>query len=261
MYNQNSPIMNNMMFNQQQQVPFYQGPIGNMVSMGQGYNNMQNMGGYYGGMHPGYYNPYLVEQQRKAQEAKQRQIEIQNAEVFKMVSRNVNKALGMSDEQIEEHVKKYDPQFVQEKRMTQEQITDMNTQRLMALDSKEESMSYQQQVYFTNVYKERERMNSLFPPEMGLAEFFENFGEEEYNMKMQQMRTQQRQLGNLYNSSQYNDLLSVHNKSSNYFNSMFGGGQNHIPTTIDDLEVKLPSSIAQEMQAKKMRFLNAIGSR
>lgn len=265
MYNYNSPIMNNM-FNptmpQPQQQPFYQGTIGNMVSMSPGYNGaMNNMGGYYGGMHQGYYNPYLIEQQRKEAEARQRQVEIQNAEILKMVSRNVNKALGMTDEQIQEHVKKYDPQFVQETRLTDKQIAEMNTAKLMDLDSRPQTMSYQQQMYMSAVIKERQRMNEAFPPEMGLAEFFEKFGEEEYNMKMQELKSQQRQLNNLYNSSQYNDLLNMHNSSSNYFNSVFGKGQNNIPTTIDDLEVKLPSSISQEMQMKKMKFLNAIGRR
>ena len=266
MINYNSPIMDainnqNQMINPyiQLQQPYIPQPMGNMINMANGYNQpMMNMGQYYGGFHTGYYNPYLAQQRQKQIEAQQRQEQIQNAETFKSISRRINKMMGKSDEEIEEHVKQYDPQFVQMQRMTDEQKEELNISRLFKIDQRNIKTTTQDMICYNNMRKERDRMAELIPEDMGLADFFEAMGEEANRMQEEERKRQQKQLNKLYNSEAYNRLIGMHNKSSGYFSSIYGNQNINRPTNIDDMEITLPSSIQEKINARKMAFLNSI---
>ena len=263
MINYNSPIMS--MFNQQNQMtmpyqqPYIPQPIGNMVNMGIGYNQpmMSNMGPYYNsGMQTGIYNPYLMQQRQRQMEAQMRQQEIQNANQFKEMSRRVNKALGLHQDDIEEHIKRYDPQFIKEQHMTEEQREDMNTMRLMRISNMNIQSTPQQNYEYNAMMKERTRMEEQFK-DMNLADFFESYGEEANRLAEQELKLQQRQLNRLYNSDQYNKLINMHNQS-NYFGSIYNKGEAIKNTSIDDMEIPIPTSIQESLQRKKMAFLNSI---
>jgi hypothetical protein len=253
-------------FHQQNQMNIpYQHPmmpqsIGNMVNMGTGYNQppnqMMGMGQYYGGMHTGLYNPYLAQQRQRQMEAQMRQAQIQNANQFKEVSKRVNKALGLHKDDMEEHLKQYDPQFIQEQRMTDDQREDQNTMRLMSIRTMNEQYPIQQQNQYTNMCRERERMDNQLG-DCGLSDFFESYGEEAIRLNEQQLRMQQRQLNNLYNREAYNKLLNMHNQS-NYFGSIYNKNNTMQNTSIDDMEIAPPASIQEQLQRKKMAFLNSI---
>lgn len=269
MINYNSPIMST--FNQQNQMnipyqqPFIPQPIGNIVNMGMGYNQpmnpmqinpmMNNMGQYYG-MQTGVYNPYLMQQRQRQMEAQMRQQQVQNSNQMKDMSRRVNKALGLHQDDIEEHVKRYDPQFIKEQTMSDEEREDMNTIRLMKIQSQNIQMTQQQAQEYNSMVRERNRMDEQFK-DMGLSDFFEAYGDEAQRLSEYQLRMQQRQLNNLYNRDQYNKLLNMHNQS-NYFNSIYNRSNPMKNTSIDDMEIPVPTSIQESLQRKKMAFLNSI---
>ena len=105
--------------------------------------------------------------------------------------------------------------------------------------------------------KERERMDDLIPQDTNLADFFELAGEEAGRLQEIQQKLQQRQLNKLYNSKQYNKLLNMHQNSSSYFNSVYGNNTKK-NTSLDDMELPLPSSIVEKLNKRKMEFLNSI---
>ena len=267
MINYGSPIMNSVNNQQNQmmfgmpypmQQPFIPQPIGNMVNMAPGYNQpiVGNMGQYYTPQ-TGFYNPYLIQQRQKQIEAQQRQAAIQNAETFKAMSRRINGILGTHQDDIEEHVKRYDPQFIKQQRMTEEQLDQQNTARLYNIDKRNVQCSPYDNIRYNNMMKERERMDNLIPQDTNLADFFELAGEEAGRLQEIQQKLQQRQLNKLYNSKQYNKLLNMHQNSSSYFNSVYGNNTKK-NTSLDDMELPLPSSIVEKLNKRKMEFLNSI---
>lgn len=244
-------------------------PIGNVLNMGQGYNQQQmynnplgNMGGYYNGMYNTMYNPYLIRQQMQRQQAIQQERQRQEVDTWKQMAQAANNYTGMySNEQMKERLKMYDPQAIQEN----EEMKDyMNTSRLMQINQNNQSgqMSYQHQqlhnqINFINnmVQQTQEQYDN-----MSLAEFMNGaMGDLLYDAKMQEYKRRQRQLGGMYNSNQYNQLINQSNVGTSYFNSIHDNNkpfQSNID--ISDMEISLPNSIQNEMDARKARFLNAL---
>lgn len=241
MYNYNSPIINNMMgYN----VP--SNPIGNVVNMGMGYN-MTNMGGYYNNVYNGYYNPYLAAEQEKIRKAQEKEQMRQQSSLMKRLVKGVNNALGM--ETSEEALKQFDPIEISQDYELQ------NTNYLMNLHYN--GLNYNPrlaaQVQANNqIY---DKMKERFPDNMGIYEFHKYGAEYYVETKLEEDRQKQRNLSQLYNSQEYNKLISKY-KGTN-FSSIFGN-RNSEEITLDDLEVTLPAHLSNVYEERRKMFLETI---
>lgn len=256
-------------------------PIGNVLNMGSGYNqpNMNigynqiqpqminnnplgQMSGYYNGMYNNMYNPYLLRQQMQRQQALEQERKRKELDTWKMMSTAANNYTGVyNEQQMQERLKMYDPKAYEEDEELKEY---MKTNRLMQINQSNQNgqSSYQHQIlqnqinYINDmVSKSQEQFG-----EMSLAEFMNTaMGDLLYEAKMQEYKRRQRQLGGMYNSQQYNQLINQSQPGSSYFNSIYDNNkpfQSNID--ISDMEISLPNSIQSEMEARKARFLNAL---
>lgn len=248
------------------------GSMGNMVGIGNnGYNNYYNNnpgynGGYYSNTYNNYYNPYVAARQQEMQMAQQMEIQRQQTDMMKRLSRNANKTLGkeISEEELN---RIYDPQSSQQymneqMKFSQEAYEAMQTQKLMmhVINQRENNLPKrvnQQQAIHNQVsskYKEQ------FPDDMGIFEYFEDAWKIARDAKEEEYRKQQRNLSQLYDRNKYNELLKMHSNTSNYFNSALTNpmrNQAFGNVNIDDMEVKLPESLKRN-NIRKQQFLDSI---
>lgn len=243
MLNMNSPIVNNMMG-----FGVSPNPIGNTMSMGMGYNNM---GGYYGGYN-NYVNPYALQQQQQAYEAKVREQQRQSSDSMKALARAAAIASGYPVD--EEYLsQRYDP--VYETPYTQQEVTQANL-----MNTYFNSMNYNREemmAQYRNIAFDREKQR--VPDNISLLDFFDNANQELAEMERNQLKSQQRKgIKNLYNSDEFKQLINMH---SNNGNSYFSNIYNNNTTSINDMEVQLPSHLTTPYQEKRKKFLEMIGMR
>ena len=75
-----------------------------------GYENNYNqpqMNGYYNNIYNGYYNPYMAQRQQELYEAQQKELQQQQTNIWKLVSKKVNHALGKEVD--DKYLSMYDP--------------------------------------------------------------------------------------------------------------------------------------------------------
>lgn len=215
-------------------------PIGgNIINIGgQGYNN-GNMG-YYNNTYNGYYNPYLVQRQREIEEAQQRENIQQQADIWKKLSRGCHAALGSDIEDMEEHLKRYDPVPVEQHQEEEHYNTLVN----LALHGNDYNARVFNAIESNNRLYEKNK--ERFPDTTSLSDFMANAGELYAEAMMRETKEQEKDVGRLYNSAQYKKLIGLHN--SNAFKD----------TSIDDMEIQLPNHLATEYQKRKQAFLDGI---
>lgn len=258
MMNMNSPVTNNIMYGGGMQQCIPPNPIGNVIGIGNtGYNNMGNMGGYYNNTYNNYYNPYIAAKQQEIQYAQRLEEQRQQSDMMKRLSRSACKVTGeeISEDKLSNL---YDPQYQQQQQFTQEQYEAAITNKLMNHEiyrrfNNVKPANPQQQLHYrvSAQYKEQ------YPDEMGLYEFLDNGWKILSSIEEEKYLAQQRNLTQLYNTNQYNDLIKMHSNTSNYFNSAFRP-QGMPNVSIDDMEVKLPSSLKTENAIRKQKFLDSI---
>lgn len=251
----NSPITN-MMYQQvngyyppnQNYIP--PNPIGNNM-VGIGNNGYNTMGGYYSNNY-NYYNPYAAIKQREMQEIQYREQQKKQSNILKNISRNVKNALNIEVD--ENHLsERWDPTQVTDSGYSPKELEIMKTNNLIQLYNNERSyVNYRKLNYIrmsNNLYDNTaEKYN-----DMSLYEYMKNGYELYQNAIKENQRKSQKNLGQLYNSSQYNQLIKMHSNSTNYFNTMFGNNCN-----IDDNEITLPGYLSKVSQDRKQQFLNSI---
>lgn len=224
-------------------------PVTNIMNIsGAGYNQGM-MGGYYNPHAQSYYNPYLIHQQQQKLESKMKEEKKKQSEIWKKLSRNVNSATGLI-ENIEDHVKRYDP--IEEN--NEEYIEEMKYHKLQSIQNNHVVNN----VRINAVVEIHNRTKSEFPDEMSLAEYFDKAGQLIVEARIEESRNRQRDVSRLYDRTQYSDLVKMHSRDNNYFNSVFAGGYRNPHVSIDDMEVKLPDSISNEYFDKKRAFLESI---
>ena len=245
MLNINSPIVNNMMGGAGYMPA---NPIGNVMSMGIGYNNM---GGYYGGSY-NYVSPYMIQQQQQAYMAKVREQQRLVADSMKAVARIAAVARG---EVIDEDYlsQRYDPSYDQP--LTQQEQTQDRLMKLhlssMVYDPDTMRINYMNRLY--DNYKQK------VPDNISLADFFDTANSELAAIERNELKMQQRRgIKDLYNSDEYKQLISMHSKSSSYFNNIYNNNANC--TSIDDMEVNIPVTVSPYHE-KRRRFMEMIGMR
>lgn len=226
-------------------------PIGNLFNTSQGYNsNMNTMGGYYNPYSNAYYNPYLAHKQKQEMEAQRRKDKEVQASIWKKLSRSVNEVTHNIDN-IEEHIKKYD---VVEYEYTEEYMEEKKYFKLASLSIKAQVQTINPNQYqIAMINNEIQKVKSRFPDDMDMCEFFESFGELLLEEKLKEQKMKQKDLSGLYNKNHYNQLINMHSNSSNYFNNVFNKN-----VSIDDMEIRLPSTLNNEYHERKRKFLESL---
>lgn len=265
MFNNNSPIINNMMGNGMYPNGYIpSNSIGNIVGIGnQGYNNgmMSSMGGYYNNQYNNYYNPYLAQQQRQMQEAQMREQMRQQTDILKSISRKVNNALG-NDIDMDEHLKQYDPENYYHYNQQYGQYVQDEDERIH-----QQLMNVHCNGITGNVYNIRliqannviyEQEKKARPDDMNMNDYHRSAGEMLHDLRMQEQRNRQRDLSKLYNVNQYNQLVKMNSNPNSYFNSMFNGTAMQKDMNIDDMEVKLPQHMISSYDQRKKAFFDTI---
>lgn len=268
-FNYNSPTVNNVMGGTYSVPP---NPIGSTLVGGYGYNPMmqQNpmmsngmMGGYYGGYNLTM-NPYIYQQQLKAQEAAMKEQQRLQCDLMKRLSTVVHKGLGDIDkfENFEDHLKQYDPISIDNEAYKEEMLYN----KLSKLQPVQTNYAF-----IMHCNRVHEMNQKRFPNDMGLADFLDNAGELYLEALESKARERNRDGKLQYNTEQYKKILEAHRSSSSYFNSLLAGGMSSTKINIDDMEIQLPSnpnerpsivvntpSHMQEYAARKQAFLNEI---
>ena len=218
----------------------------NVIGIGNiGYN-----GAYYGGNYT-LYNPYLLEERRKAEEAQRKEQLRLRTDTMKNISKKVNKSLGneMSDEDLKEI---YDPV---EFKTTQKDLDIQNSYRLMQINSYNVSMNicYNNPMYYAMGRQQVINQQKL-DPDMDLNRFFEISGELISDSIKEEVLRERKNINNLYNRSEYQKLIDL--RSGNGFAGTFRPN-----ASIDDMEIQLPEHLKNEYQRRKEKFLEAIINR
>jgi len=251
-FNTNSPIVNNLM----QQPNYSQIPnIGgytNMLPIGQqGYNSGYVNGYYNQNMGYGYYNPYLIDEQNKLREAKEKEIERQQSSIWKRLSKSANSYSGILDEdRLEDHLKRYDPpkppiydqEYYEMEAVKRIYVISQNLVRA-------EDLAY---IRINRMNQEFDKARAAVPEGISMQDYFKLFGKLYLEMKDEENKKQSRDASRLYNGNSYKDLLNMHKKDNNYFSGTFN---NHV--SLDDMEIKLPNSL-KTYDKKRADFFNSI---
>lgn len=278
-FNYGSPTVNYVMGGMSNIPP---NPIGATLNIGgQGYNYnpmmaQQNiyqqpygmpqsgfMGGYYGGYNLSM-NPYLYQQQVRAQEAAVREQERRQSDMMKNLSRLVHRGIGDIDqyEDFEEHLKQYDPIALD----TEERQEELNYVKLSGLRPTQPNWGY-----IAHCNKVHEENKKKFPDNTGLADYLDRAGELVVEAYLEKAKERNRNGKLQYDTDQYRKILESHRATSSYFNSLLTGGMPSAKINIDDMEVELPSnpddkarivvncpSHLKEYASRKQAFLQAI---
>lgn len=267
-FNYSSPIVNGVMGGMYNVPP---NPIGSTLIGGYGYNPamqqrpMANgiMGGYYGGYNLTM-NPYIYQQQLRAQEAAMKEQQRLQSDLMKRLSTVVHKGLGDIDkfENFEDHLKQYDPISIDNEAYQEEVLYN----KLCNLQPSQRNYAF-----IAHCNRVRENNQKRFPNDTGLASFLDNAGELYLEALEAKARERNRNGKLQYSTEQYKKILEAHRSSSSYFNSLLTGGMSSTKINIDDMEIQLPSnpdekpsivvntpSHMQEYAARKQAFLNEI---
>lgn len=260
MFNQQSPIVNNMMGNQNGIYPngyIPPNPIGNVMSIGNlGYNNQAGMGGYYNNMYNNYYNPYLAQQQEQLRQAQLMEQERARSDMFKTISKNVNKALGVEVD--DEYLKRYDPETNNAKAVDEELAI---TERLLNLHYNGFYGNYEAIRFIEANNRHFDQVKQMYPDDMSPVEFSEKFADIYVDYLQDKEKESRRNLTQLYDRNGYNQLINMHRNPNSYFSSVFQGGTMNKEVTIDDMEVKLPNHMSNEYQMRRQAFMQSILSK
>ena len=256
MYNINSPITPNNNMGGLQGPPNYYFPgNGNMIGIGTyGYNTpVMNNGGYYTNNYNTMFNPYLMDQQRKAEEARALERARQNSDMMKKISRKVNHSLG---NEISEEILKnlYDPV---ELRTSESDLIMQTTFRLIELDNYnlQNPFVYQNPLY-SAMGRVQEKNIEKLNPEMDLHDFLEIGGELVSNAIKDEAMRRRKDAQALYNRSDYQKLIEARSGGSITFNRSLNPDAN-----IDDMEISLPEHLKNEYTRRKALFMEKIINR
>ena len=243
-YNYNSPIINNMGMGYGYN-PIPPNPIGNIVNVG----NSGYLSGNYNGR---FLSPSQRRQMEQARIAEERERERQQSDIFKMISKNVNKGMGneITDEQLSN---RYNPVY--------EQKQDEDEQIFYHLANiNERSVNFNpyaaRAVMNCNAY--HEQMEQQFPKDMTLTEFYEESYKLKLEMVLDEQKREQRNLTKLYDRDGYAKLREMHGKISKQYGSVLTNDSDNI----DDMTVtrfNLPEKMRQDREARIARFRAACG--
>lgn len=251
-------------------------------------------GGYYPRDYTSY-NPFAQEaRQKEYKTAYEAKLEMESS-IWKDVSRAVNKSLKreITDEQLSDL---YDPltQEVIEKRMLvrrekplvltliinnkviintgSNKVSEEKVDPFIELRKQEELFRLAMTIGIPN-QNEITRCNNLaatqnffrsqIPQDASLYEFFRDSGLAYTNLKMQEIRKQQKDLSQLYNRNQFGQLVVANTKPGCYANNIDRTGfipaaaiTDYINTDIDDIEITLPENLRTTQFKRKEAFFN-----
>lgn len=230
------------------------GGMSNFAPIGQT-NNTGMMGGYYNQYGGGYANPYLLQKQREAEAIKQREEARRNADMMKKIARKVHYASNSNIDDIEEHVKKYDPVDHNDSRTAHETHY---VQLVVSLQSSQNAPAYNTRP-IEEVNSRIEKTKEEFPDDMSVFDYFEKAGSIIVQNKLDEQRDSQRDLSKLYDTNKYKELVKMHSKKKGIFSSLFDSNRSNMDDLdIDDMEIHLPSESQNQYAKKREEFFRSI---
>lgn len=226
-------------------------PIGNINT-----SNGYNMGGYYTNVYNNYFNPYLARQQQELMEAKMREQANQQVDMMKFISRKANRASGydISDEELD---KLYKPDYQQQSEVD----TELNTMHRLAALYSQGTVNTPNMIAMRNIQMQNymhDQMKQRFPDSMGIYEYGTKAHELVFESYKDKMDRASRDISKLYNQDQYSQLVKLHSNTNNYFQSTFNQGQNNPNTSVNDLEISLPTHLKDMVSERRAAFINSI---
>ena len=231
-----SPFQNQQSFTPNQNVPRLGDAIG--FTNGQPYNYYNQNGSYQNMMYNSMYNPYEQERLRKEREEQQKQQALNRLSIMNKFDRNLASYVGQEIEQQtpEEQLKDIQSEYVylQELQAYKDEHSgfDMEGFHLMS--------------YEREMVPDSERQKT--PEDVDPVEWMNNMGYMIAEGMAEELKYQKNNLAKAYNSQNYNQLLNMHNKSYDPYTA----------TSIDDMEVRLPSEMNTEYQKRRQRFMQAL---
>ena len=231
-----SPFQNQQSFTPNQNVPRLGDSIG--FTNGQPYNYYNQNGSYQNMMYNTMYNPYEQERLRKEKEEQERQKALNRLTIQSMFERNLAAYVGADidqqtpEEQLREIQEEY--AYLQDLQAYKDEHSgfDMDGFHLIT--------------YEREMIPDSERQQT--PEDVDPVEWMNNMGYMIAQNMAEELKHQKNNLSRAYNSRNYNQLLSMHNSSYDPYTI----------TSVDDMEVKLPSEMNTEYQKRRERFMQAL---
>ena len=268
----------NMQMYNQPQTGYNQQPQMNIGANAQ--NNPYNNGGYYSGYY-GNFNPYDLQKQQQLQMEEYNRQQQYQVDMWKTLYKA---ACNYTNTEVTKESLEFYDRFGPNQNnssitgpdlsdLTYEQRIEYNTRRNNDIKLEQNYMSARNTVinmeqrqmnnqydplqllnmavneYNRRVYeKERERV----PEDTDLFTYLEKYASWDYYDALQNINKKRQTTAQLYNSKDYNDLLSRHK------NTLFGNALNP-NASLDDQEIHLPTSISDEQrQERRARFFDSI---
>lgn len=227
-----SPFQNQQSFSPNQNVPRIGDAIG--FTNNQPYNYYNQNGSYQNMMYNTMYNPYEQERLRKEREEQQKQQALNKLSIQNKFARNFAGYVGeeLNQQTPEEQLKEIqsDYAYLQELQAYKDEHSgfDMEGFHLMS--------------YEREIIPDSERPKT--PEDIDPIEWMNNMGYMIAEGMAEELKHQKNNLARAYNSQNYNQLLSSYDP--------------YTITSIDDMEVKLPSEMNTEYQKRRQRFMQAL---
>lgn len=205
------------------------------------YNYYNQNGSYQNMMYNTMYNPYEQERLRKEREERERQFTLNRLAFQNKLERNYAAYAGEELEQLtpEEQLKEIQEEYAY----------------IQSLQAYAEEHSGFDMEGFHLVSYEREMIPESERPkpqqDVDPVEWINNMGYMIAEGMQQELKQQRNNLARAYNSQNYNQLLKMHNSSYDPYTSS-------TITSVDDMEVKLPSEMNTEYQKRRERFMQAL---
>lgn len=242
-YNNNIVSIGGLGYNN---TPQYYNPSNNPYMNNPQYNT------YYNNM--GYYNPYLERMKMEQYQIQLRNQMIEQADIYKRLCKLANR--DKSPEELEILLSQYDiPDNSNYLEVRQEQLEYEKHCKftMMNLYPEYYTPDYNQG-YINAINMEIARVREKYPDDMSLGEWLERSGELITENMIRESQRRVSNLNNLYDSNRYRSLVdSYSHPGQSYFDSLFKQ-----PTTIDDMEVKLPYHMRDEFVKKRQDFMESI---
>lgn len=204
---------------------------------GYGYNNM-------------YFNPYYIRQQEEAQKRYEEEQRANQMNIWAKLGRCVNNCFGYEQVPKEQVIQQMQYDY-QQRLQIMEDMKLANTCASIAERSR--VMIEQERAREAQIEQQRQNPPSVQEPSgQDLFEWLRNEGSERYREALKEsVKRNQRNTSRLYDSNGYHQLLQAHTSAFNSLNPN---------VTIDDMEIQvsLPTRLAQERDARRQAFINQI---
>lgn len=215
------------------------------------YNEFDVMGNYYNDMYSSMYDPYEMAKQERIRQEQFMKEEKRNNDILKVIFKTAYEYCnnGAESDFIDEY---FEPK--EEKR---EDFEIERNQKLLSIIHDPNTLNYNPEISdridrWNRIYEESK---TFFPQKA--EDFIENSGYIMFQMQEEERRIADRNLTPLYNSDEYNQLLSDRGEIT-YLSNRY---DNNKEISIDDIEIGLGTRATEKLRAikrQRQKFIDSI---